>query len=119
MRPSTGLLLAALVLPGCATPPLMPPPPVASISLGDAMLQAVEALAATRAQAARQGIRACGAEAVFHVMPVAVPSASGQPVGQLILAPPDTEEGPHSSTVTLTLAGDGCDTPEPPPRGRR
>jgi carbamate kinase len=92
---------------------------MASIGLGDAMLQAVEALAATRAEAARQGLRACGAEALLHVMPVAMPHTNGQQVGQLVLAPPDSQEGPHSSTVTLTLAGDGCDTPEPPPARRR
>jgi hypothetical protein len=119
MRPSTGLILAALAFPGCSAPALMPPPPMASIALSDAMLQAVGALAATRAEAARQGLRACGAEAVFQVMPVAVPAAHGQPVGQLVLAPPDSQEGPLSSTVTLTLAGDGCDAPEPAPRPRR
>jgi hypothetical protein len=112
-------MFLALALPGCSSPPFMPPPPMASMSLSDAMLQAVEGLAASRAQAARQGLRACAAEAVFHVIPVPLQGTDGQPVAQLVLAPPDSQEGPHSSTVTLTLAGDGCDTPEPPPRGRR
>jgi alcohol dehydrogenase class IV len=118
MRRKTGLIpaapiLAVLALSACGTPPPMPPPGP-TLTLGDAMAQAVEALAATRAQAAGQGLRACGAEAVFQVMPVAAPRGV-----QLVLAPADSQEGPHSSSVTLTLAGENCDAPEPPPRPRR
>ncbi|WPB83398.1 hypothetical protein [Sediminicoccus rosea] len=112
MRCKTGLILAALALPACTAPPIMPPPS-ATLTLGDAMAQAVEALAATRAGAARQGVRACGAEVVFQVMPAAAPQGV-----QLVLAPPDSLEGANSSSVTLTLAGENCDTPEPQPRAR-
>ena len=114
MRCKTGLILAALALPACTAPVLMPPPPTATLTLGDAMAQAVEALAAIRAQAARQGLRACGAEVVFQVMP----AAARQGV-QLVLAPPDSLEGPNSSSLTLTLAAENCDAPEPQPRARR
>ncbi|WP_431301550.1 hypothetical protein [Sediminicoccus sp. BL-A-41-H5] len=119
MRRKTGpilatALLAALALPACTAPVLMPAPPTATLTLNDAMAQAVEALAASRAQAARQGLRACGVEAVFQVMP----APAGQGV-QLVLAPPESQEGPHSSSVTLTLAGADCDAPEPTPRARR
>ena len=123
MRPLTGLFLGVtgLTLLGCASPPEMPhPEPTVTIGLRDAMMQTVDALAATRAHAARQGqrgLRACAAEAVFHVMAVPATGAGGVPVAHLVLAPPDAHEGLHSSTVTLTLAGDACDEPEP--RGRR
>lgn len=119
MRQKTGpilatALLAALALPACTGPVLMPPPPAATLTLSDAMAQAVEALAASRAQAARQGLRACGVDAVFQVMP----APAGQGV-QLVLAPPDSLEGTTSSAVTLTLAAENCDAPEPQPRARR
>ncbi len=112
MHRKTGLILAALALAACAGPPPMPPPS-ATMTLGDAMRQAVDALAATRAQAAGQGVRACGAEVVLQVMPAAGPHGV-----QLVLAPPDHEEG-NSSAVTLTLAGENCDAAEPQPRARR
>ncbi len=112
MRPSISLILAgwALTLAGCATPPEpQAPPPAATIGLSDAMIQTVDALTATRAHAARQGrrgVQACGAEAVFHVMAVPVAGPQGAQVAHLVLMPPDTHDGPHSSTVTLTLGGD-------------
>jgi len=120
MRLLSGLILLGLglVLQACASPP-EPPPPGITISLGDAMVQTVDALAATRAHAARQGqrgLRACGAEAVFHITALPVTDARGAVAAHLVLAPPESHDGPHSSTVTLTLAGDACDGPEP--RGR-
>ncbi|MBX9751842.1 MAG: hypothetical protein K5Q68_19790 [Roseococcus sp.] len=123
MRPLSGLIPLALglVLQGCANPPA-PPPSGMTISLGDAMIQTVEALAATRAHAARQGqrgLRACGAEAVFQVTAMPVTDARGAVAAHLVLAPSESQDGPHSSTVTLTLAGDDCDTPEAPPRRRQ
>lgn len=114
MRRKTGLILAALALPACTAPPFLPSPPIATIGLADAMLQTVDALAATRAEAARHGLRACGAEAVFHVM-----VAPGQSATQLALAPHDGEEAAQSGTVTLRLAAESCDAPEPAPRARR
>lgn len=114
MPRKTAPILAAIALSACTAPPLVAPPPSATLTLNDAMAQAVEALAATRAQAARQGLRACGAEAVFQVMPVAA-----QQGVQLVLAPPDSLEGTTSSAVTLTLAAENCDAPEPQPRPRR
>ncbi|MBS7792057.1 hypothetical protein KTR66_18805 [Roseococcus sp. SDR] len=112
MRRKTGPILTALALSACSAPTLMPPTP--TLTLSDAMTQAVDAMATTRAQAARQGLRACGAEVVLQVMP----AVAGQGV-QLVLAPPEAQEGAHSSSVTLTLAGENCDAPEPAPRARR
>ncbi len=125
MRPLLGLFLAAGTagLMACATPPgPLPPSPAATIGLSDAMIQTVDALAAARAHAARQGqrgLQACGAEAVFHIMTVPVTGPGGTQVAHLVLAPPETHDGPHSSTVTLTLSGDDCDAPQPPPARRR
>jgi len=81
------------------------------------MIQAVDALAAARAHAAQGRMRACGAEAVFHVTALPAPGRPELAVG-LALAHPDAHEGPHSSTVTLTLAGDNCDGPPMPARRR-
>lgn len=125
MRHLTGLIPLALglMLQACASPPEpTPPPPGIAISLSDAMIQTVQALAATRAHAARQGqrgLRACGAEAVFHVMALPVTDSRGAVGAHLVLTPPDSHDGPHSSTITLTLGGDDCDTPEPPARRRQ
>jgi len=116
MRPIRGLLLAggAVALFGCASPPVFPAPPSPVIGLNDAMMQTLDALAATRAHGRQRGVRACGVEAVFLVMAVA-----GREGALLVLAPPDGQDGPHSSTVTLTLGGDDCDAPEVPPARRR
>jgi len=110
-----GLILAGIWMTGCSGPEPTPPAPMPMLSLRDAMIQTVDALAATRAHAAQRRIRACGVEAVFHVT-ASAPGADATAI-ILSLAHPDEHEGPHSSTVTLTLDGDNCD--EPPPSGRR
>lgn len=122
MRPLSGLIPLALglLLQACANPP-GPPPPGITISLGDAMIQTVEALAAARAHAARQGqrgLRACGVEAVFHVAALPVADARGAVAAHLVLALPEGDGASHSGTVTLNLVGDDCDAPEAPPRRR-
>lgn len=118
MRPIRGLLLAggAVALFGCASPPVLQAPPSPTIGLNDAMMQTLDALAAARAHGRQRGVRACGVEAVFQVMAVPVAGREG---ALLVLAPPDAQDGPHSSTVTLTLGGDDCDAPEAPPARRR
>ncbi len=108
------LILAGIWLTGCGGLEPPPPAPMLTLSLREAMIQTVDALAATRAHAAQRRMRACGAEAVFHVTALPGPEMT---VG-LALAHPDAPEGPHSSTVTLTLAGENCDGPPPTARRR-
>lgn len=120
------LILAGICLTGCGgmplPPPLATPSPMLTLSLREAMIQTVDALAAARAHAAQRRMRACGVEAVFHV--TALPNTAGPGTGAadmavgLALAHPDAHEGPHSSTVTLTLAGENCDGPTPATRRR-
>lgn len=115
MATRQGLFLLALAMTACAAPPEAPPP-AATISLRDAMLQTAEALAATRSRAG--GVSACGAEAVFHVMALPVTAADGTTMAHLVLAPPEHHEGSQASTVTLMLAADECDAPAAPPARR-
>lgn len=117
MGPWKGLIVAALAVTACAGAPEAPPP-AATISLRDAMIQTAEALAATRMQAAQGRISTCGAEAVFHVMALPASAADGTTVGHLVLATTESPEGSQTSTVTLTLAADDCDAPEAPPARR-
>lgn len=108
------LILAGFWLTGCVGVAPPPPDPMFTLSLREAMIQTVDALAATRAHAAQSRMRTCGAEAVFHVITLPGPAADGTAMTvRLALANPDAHDGPHSSTVTLTLAGENCGGPRP------
>ncbi|UPY38545.1 hypothetical protein [Sediminicoccus sp. KRV36] len=116
---------AAFLLAGCATPPPPPPPqPIATLTLQDAMIQTVDALAATRRHAAREArghLRVCEVEAVFHITALQPLLPDGTAAAaRLAISPPGDDESAHGSTITLTLAGENCDEPTPPhARARR